>query len=208
MDFYRFVAKSPDRLAQELATYPLSEDFYYVLRSQSAEGMSQLEVAARFLYLNRFCFNGVYRTNRKGQFNVPYGSKTGQLPSKERLHAASTKLRKTKLISGDFESTLSTVQRGDFVYLDPPYSASRNRGEYGYGAFAAEDVKRISEAAERMDRAGATFLISYKSEPEVSKYFANWHQRRVRVTRHVSGFAGSRGEVEELLISNQKFNEG
>jgi DNA adenine methylase len=207
IDFYRFVAQRPDELAEEIATYPISKEFYYKLRSRQPSRASQLKSAARFLYLNRYCFNGVYRTNKIGRFNVPYGSRTGPLPSKDHLRAVSERLKKATLIAGDFISTLSTVRRGDFIYLDPPYSASRYRGEYGYGAFSLPDIERMSHAATELDRVGATFLISYKSDVAISRAFRHWHQRSVSVRRHISGFAGSRGSVEELLISNRRFSE-
>jgi len=203
--FYEVVRRTPRALFRCASEFPMSRDYYYELRSRDARTMSPIQAAARFLYLNRFCFNGVYRTNRKGQFNVPFGTRTGTLPSLTHIENVSQMLRRADLTAADFGETVQQVRRGDFVYIDPPYAARRYRGEYGYGAFSLADTNRLSQVAEELDSKGATFLISYQHDRRIARQFRMWHQSRVSVRRHVAGFAGARGVVTELLISNMSF---
>ena len=205
--FYQVLKASPCTLHREFSKFPVSREFYYEIRDWDAASLSRTRAAARFLYLNRFCFNGVYRTNKKGQFNVPFGSKTGQVPTLSHLISASALLADVELVPADFAETVAKAERGDFYYMDPPYAASRYRGEYGYGAFASSDLERLVAAADYIDNRGATFLISYKHDPAVARSLQRWFQSRVHVRRHVAGFAGARGSVAELLISNRSFRE-
>jgi DNA adenine methylase len=207
INFYDVVKDKPVALHKAVNRFPIGEEFYYQLRDRAAKRRSKTSSAARFLYLNRFCFNGVYRTNKSGHFNVPFGCKTGALPTRENLVAASELFCSAEFVCADFSEVISRVKRGDFVYLDPPYTADRYRGEYGYGAFSSVDLARLVNAAEYIDARGAAFLISYKYDPVVKLSFSRWFQSTVLVRRHVAGFAGSRGMVAELLISNRPFKE-
>jgi DNA adenine methylase len=207
IDFYSVVRQYPAVLAREIEGYPLDQQFYYELRSRVPSELTRIQAAARFLYLNRFCFNGVYRTNRQGRFNVPFGIKTGHLPTRADLKRASRLLQSAELVRGDFDLTIAKAKRNDFVYLDPPYSASRNRGEYGYGAFSSTDVDRLVAAATALDKKNVTFLISYQSDESTRRKFGPWFQANVNVRRHIAGFIGVRGNVTELLVSNRPFQE-
>jgi DNA adenine methylase len=204
---YRMVREWPCEVAGRLRKMPESSSFYYHLRGRDQDAMSDIERAVRFIYLNRHCFNGVYRTNRKGQFNVPRGTKTGQMPSEADLIACSTCLKNTELSSGDFSVTIQMVRKGDFVYLDPPYVSKKRPtyGEYGYGSFGDQDLDRLCTALKSIDDARASFLLSYKYTPRLSKVFADWHTVRVLTRKHVSGFAQHRTCVTELLVSNRSF---
>lgn len=205
IETYRTVARAPKAVAAMLVTMAVSEDYYYQLRSQDPSSVQSIERAARFIYLNRFCFNGVFRTNQRGEFNVPRGTKTGQLPSSTALRSCAQILKRATLISGDFERTLHGVEPGDFVYLDPPYSSSdqRNRGEYGYGAFSSDDLDRLEESLHRIDLGKAAFVLSYRCSKKVRARFRNWQQRTLTVRRHVAGFSEDRRDVREMLISNR-----
>lgn len=103
---------------------------YIRLRSFAPDDLGRAARAARFIYLNRYCFNGLYRTNQRGQFNVPYGGeKSGRLPSAEVLRQCSRRLKTARLIAGDFEQVLRLAVKGDFVYMDPPYAVGARRVE-------------------------------------------------------------------------------
>jgi len=115
------VRDHPRAVCNRLHRLPQGKEAYYRIREEDATQLSSLDRAARFVYLNRFCFNGLYRTNLKGKFNVPYAaSKTGQLPSQEVLFKAAKILSCAQITTNDFDETLKTVQPGDFVYMDPP----------------------------------------------------------------------------------------
>ncbi len=205
IETYKTVARAPNAVAAQLEVMAVSESFYYELRSQDPSLLPSVSRAARFVYLNRFCFNGVFRTNKHGDFNVPRGTRTGQLPGRADLRSCAELLKRATFIAGDFENTLTDLAPGDFIYLDPPYSSSdeRNRGEYGYGAFSSKDLDRLEEALYRIDRQNATFILSYRCSKTVRSRFRNWHQRTVTVRRQIAGFSQDRRLVREMLISNR-----
>ena len=201
---YRVVRDQPIELAEALARMPRTEQFYYDLRARAPRELDRVERAARFVYLNRFCFNGVYRTNRQGQFNVPRGVRTGAVPTADNIKSASSALRRAKLIAGDFESCLESIEPGDFVYLDPPY-AKRGRpgyGEYGYDVFCEDDLERLIKSLQSIDSRGGTFLLSYSYSLRTRELFRDWHCRTLLVRRHVAGFGRHRGLVREVLVTN------
>jgi DNA adenine methylase len=205
MTTYRAVARHPRAISNCLRAFPTAEEFYYELRDQDPLEFDVIRRAARFIYLNRFSFNGVYRTNRQGEFNVPRGSKTGQLPTFEELKICAVALRSARCIADDFEAIIDKARAKDFVYLDPPYSLAtdRDRGEYGYGGFSSGDLSRLRQALLQLDARGATFVLSYRCTKAVREMFGQWHQKTLTVRRHVAGFARDRRNVREMLISNR-----
>jgi DNA adenine methylase len=205
LETYEVLRDHPRQLARLVLSMPPTQRYYYRLRNKRPESLPPLERAARFVYLNRFCFNGVYRTNREGLFNVPRGQKTGGIPSERDFVRCSIALRTAVVRPGDFENCLSDVRKGDFVYLDPPYAHETRRptGEYGYGCFAKNDHDRLLECLRRVERAGAIFLLSYSDNPSFARAIkGEWHQKQVSVRRHVAGFADHRSRVNELLVTN------
>lgn len=190
IDCLNAVKSSPEMLCDLLNTYPATEKFYYKLRALDSESLSALERSARFIYLNRYCFNGLYRTNLQGHFNVPYGGrKNGALPTLEVLLDASTVLRNAELVNGDFsENIASRIKRGDFVYLDPPY-AKRNHSldlQYGPDVFGVNDLKRLYDLLVLIERAGAFFVFSYVECEEIEDFIQRWGAHRVEVNRTIA----------------------
>ena len=204
IDAYQIIADSPRAIARAVNKMPTEPEFYYELRALHVPSLPPIARAARFVYLNRFSFNGVYRTNRKGAFNVPRGKKTGSLPTTESLEAVAEVLRNATLVCGDFENTLRYANRGDFVYMDPPYrlDEARMRGEYGYGAFSSCDLDRLEAALVTLDRRGVKFLLSYKYRRQFHQSMQRWSMLTQVVRRHVGGFADRRSNVRELLVAN------
>jgi DNA adenine methylase len=202
---YSVLKSQPKLLHRTVATMPQTEAFYYELRAQSSQGSDTLLRAARFVYLNRNCFNGVYRTNRQGHFNVPRGQRPGALPDESHFLDCAKALKGAELISGDFEAAAARARHGDFVYLDPPYAkrGSRRRGEYGYGSFDVPDLDRLAQCLQNLHRLGVTFLLSYVDCPEIQTIAAGWSTQSLVVRRHVAGFHSNRGLVTELLVSNR-----
>ena len=199
------VRDSPETVYDELMQIPPGKDSYYQVRALQTQGMSVPRIAARFIFLNRFCFNGLYRTNMQGRFNVPFSSsRTGHLATREELAAASRALKSVDLRTADFEEVLSEVERGDFVYLDPPYAVSERRifCEYGPRPFSVSDLKRLAVALDRMDKKGVCFVVSYALCKEAIDAFQNWTTKRVVVDRNIAGFAKHRRRAVELLVSN------
>lgn len=197
----------PRAVYNRLICLPLGEEAYYGIRQEDASQLPSLDRVARFVYLNRFCFNGLYRTNTKGKFNVPYASsKTAHLPLQEDLCKAAKVLLSANIAARDFEETLKDVQGGDFVYMDPPY-AVRNRRifrQYGPDSFGIADLARLAVSLKEIDRRGATFVVSYAMCREALDAFSRWHIRRVHTQRSVAGFSRHRHKAIEIIVSNRK----
>jgi len=165
MATYRTVRSSPDAVAARLSEMPSADEaFYYKMRDEVTSPLSAPDRAARFIYLNRYCFNGLYRTDLNGHFNVPFGGdRTGLLPSRSQLRKIAYRLRGQTLVNGDFGSTLRHVRQGDFVYLDPPYWVEGRRvfREYSSSVFAEGDLKRLKRWLTHLKERGIAFVLSY-----------------------------------------------
>ncbi len=182
-----------------------NEHEYYRIRRIVPEKLEPIARAARFIYLNRFCFNGLYRTNKAGQFNVPYGGVgSGALPSRAFLEECSKLLNRSVLVSGDFEKTLDKVRPGDFVYMDPPYSTESRRvfREYDSTAFGPEKIQRLRVRMEELDLRGITFVVSYANCIESDFLARGFNSVTVAVRRSIAGFVGLRSRCDEVIISN------
>lgn len=202
---YKTLRSYPAELYSVLQLFEINKEQYYKLRSQSPTSMNPLEAAARFIYLNRFCFNGLFRTNLKGEFNVPYGAgKSGKLPTLEQLTQLSKSLKNTSLRSGDFSKTLAGVKSGDFVYLDPPYAIENRRvfNQYGPQNFGLNDLDRLAEELKVIDASGAKFVLSYAYCKEALSSFNGWSKRKVFVRRNIAGFSASRKSAAEVIVTN------
>ena len=205
MELYRVVRDEPERLYQRLCRIRRDAPTYSRWRSLKPETLDRETRALRFLYLNRNCFNGIYRTNLQGSFNVPMGSRTGQYLSKADLLSCSELLQEAKLLACDFGETLQRVKAGDFVYLDPPYAVTTRRifREYGKNTFDTTDIPRLSEGLAAIVKRNADFLVSYADCSEARGLATAWNSVRFPVRRHVAGFAGDRKMAYEWLISNR-----
>jgi len=205
IECYQVVRSSPVKLFDILRKYEPTEEFYYELRGLDTASISKTERAARFIYLNRYCFNGLYRTNKQGNFNVPFGAgRNGSLPSLEQLRESASVLRGVDLHCGDFNVISNRVSAGDFVYLDPPY-AKRNHSldfQYGPDVFGVNDLSRIAELLKKIDEIGAFFVFSYAMCDDVQPLIAEWGAFEVDVKRTIAANSAKRTRSTEVLISN------
>jgi len=205
IEVYRVVKHDPERLYRRLCCIRRDLATYQRWRNLVPEALDRETRALRFLYLNRNCFNGIYRTNRQGHFNVPMGRRPGAYLSKDDLFYCSTLLQKATLIAGDFARTLEKLRARDFVYLDPPYAVNSRRifREYGDKTFDTSDIPRLSASLSSISKLGADFLVSYADCTESRALAAKWYSARLPIRRHVAGFADHRRRAYELLISNR-----
>lgn len=211
IETYGVLRQHPRLVARRMHAWPTDADGYYAVRNLAPTQLGPIERAARFIYLNRLCFNGVYRTNRKGQFNVPYGKHTGAPPTEQHLYRCSVALRGADLRSGDFDETTADAGPGDFVYLDPPYTQNPETayGVYGYGSFDARDLDRMMKTLRRLDRKGATFLFSYALVPGLADELPRgWRYREVAARGRVAASVSSRGARPEILVTNRTGTDG
>lgn len=195
-----------DEVLRELRSIPpASEDEYIRLRSLDTAKLTPHVRAARFIYLNRFCFNGIYRTNLLGQFNVPYGGgRCGALPPDDVFQQCGRRLRRARFVNGDFERVLRHAEKGDLVYMDPPYAVQSRRvfREYDPSTFTHEDITRLRSWMERLNAAGINFVVSYAESDEADVLKRHFSYETVAVRRNIAGFAAHRAWTNEVLISN------
>jgi len=205
IEVYRVVRDEPEHLYRNLSRIRRDLSTYRRWRKLQPRLLDRATRALRFLYLNRNCFNGIYRTNMNGDFNVPMGRRAGAYISKDDFLYCSSLLRRTTLVVGDFSKTLERVRPGDFVYLDPPYAVSSRRifKEYGRKTFSMSDMPRFVRSLAGIVRRGADFLVSYADCAESRALALEWHAVRLPIRRQVAGFAGNRKRAYEWLISNR-----
>ena len=202
---YCEVRDNPTEVHKALIGMENNSEKYYEVRATDPESLDGAKRASRFIYLNRFCFNGLYRTNLKGTFNVPYGGeRSGRLPTLEELTGIGALLKRATIVCADFAETINDVTPDDFVYLDPPFSVSERRvfRQYDSADFVNADLNRLRESLEELDEKGTRFLLSYDYSEEGEKLAEGFRKREVRTRRNIAGFAGSRRTTSELLISN------
>lgn len=202
---YSVLRRAPRELHRRLSAIPVNQATYYAVRGYDQNTMSALGRAVRFLYLNRCCFNGLYRTNRRGQFNVPYAkNRIRALLPLDAFLAWAQLLAGADLRTWDFGTTLARVGKGDFVYLDPPY-AVRSRelfNNYGPHSFDEADLARLIMHLDRIHERGAAFLLSYADCPQFRALVGAWKVRTIRVRRNIAGFVSARRLASELLVTN------
>lgn len=209
IDAYEAIRDNPVEVAEALYAIPRDADTYYKVRRSYKSSTAAIDRAAQFVYLNRNCFNGIFRTNLNGDFNVPFGADQGQYPRLCDFQTTSNLLKKATLLRGDFGATLRHLRKGDFVYLDPPFAATgvRTFVEYGKRSFAEDDIDRLSRHLERIDSRGASFLVSYADCPRAREIATHWNSKVIEVRRQIAGFASNRKTAFELLITNLEIPE-
>ena len=187
------------------ALRPEAKSEYLRLREIDIAKMTPPARAARFIYLNRYCFNGIYRTNLAGKFNVPYsGVRCGSVPPDEVFEKCSNRLRSARFINGDFEKVLEQAEKGDLVYMDPPFAVRARRvfRQYDPSTFTHEDIQRLRSWMERLNAKRINFVVSYAESDEADVLKKNFSYETVAVRRHIAGFVAHRAMTNEILISN------
>jgi len=205
VEVYEQVRRAPAQIYDSIVAMPRTSDEYYRVRGLAPKSLTARERAVRFVFLNRNCFNGIFRTNRDGAFNVPFAtSRAGKFVTRDEFLAAAAALRTAELRAWDFGTTLRYVKAGDFVYIDPPYATTTRRVfcEYGRRPFGPEDLGRLADHLPKLVERGAQFVLSYADCKEARELGRKWTLRRHRVRRNVAGFVSARRRSNELLISS------
>lgn len=201
--FYRDVAEMPEKVWGIYIDLEVSEANYYVVRRKFNELDEGVEKSAFFMYLNHFCFNGIFRTNKKGEFNTPFGArkKIRKKTTLEELLGFSKKLKRATLSCKDFEEFLDDIVPQDScIYMDPPYYTQDRRvfGEYGAVIFGPTDLVRLWGVCNRL-KLDNRVVVSYRDCSEFKELFAENLTDEIRVQRNVGGFAGRRKIDSELV---------
>ena len=212
IDLYRAVRDECDAVMAHLdAMQPraLDEAYFYEVRARLPAELSPAERAARFIFLNKTCYNGLYRVNRQGQFNVPFGryAVAPRLYDRDNLAGVSRLLASAELMQGDFAATLATAAAGDFVYLDPPYvplSRTANFTKYTSGSFTVEDQRRLAETVRELADRGCRLLLSNSDTPLVRELYAGLSIETVLAPRMINSDVAGRAKIGELAIRNYR----
>ena len=203
---YQVVRNHVDELITELSSHQNDPDYYYAMRARDTNSLSEIERASRLIYLNKTCFNGLYRVNRSGQFNVPFGKyKNPRIVNETNLRNASKLLQRTHIGCGGFEAVLSRTKSGDFVYLDPPYqpiSTTSNFTSYTARAFSIEDQERLRDFCRELDRKGCMFMLSNSDNELIENLYSEFSTHRILASRAINCKGNRRGRITELLIRN------
>lgn len=193
-------------LIQVIQAYGFGREEYYRVRALNPKELSAVEQAARTIYLNRTCYNGLYRVNKKGQFNVPFGRYDKPFTFREGvLETVSRALANTEIFVDDFSGVLQRAQTGDLVYFDPPYhplNRTANFTGYTRGAFNGGEQERLAKVFCALDSMGCRVMLSNSDTPFVHQLYKAYRRETVLARRSINRDLNKRGEIKELLIMN------
>jgi DNA adenine methylase len=183
-----------------------STQYYYEVRRKDPKKLLSVEAAARFIYLNKTCYNGLYRVNAKGQFNVPIGRyKNPAILDETTLREASSILKGVTVKTMPFEKIVDFVREGDFIYLDPPYyplSKTSSFTSYTKFRFLKEEQEKLAEMFKKLDKRGCLLMLSNSAHPFISGLYEGYNIRVVRANRFISCNGKARGPINELVVMN------
>ena len=207
INVYEVVRDDVEGLIQRLKKFRHTEDCYYRVRQSSPR--SPISRAARFIYLNRTAWNGLYRVNRNGKFNVPMGlfAYEPDIVRAELLRRASNALQGIRTRSVDFVRACASVREGDVVYLDPPYTVTHNNNgflRYNEEIFSWRDQERLASLAKRLDTLGATVIVSNAAHAAVEELYDGFYIEALDRASNLAADSSKRRPVSEYLISNRE----
>lgn len=203
---YIQIRDNPDSVIDCLVKFHNTEEEYYRIRDhfspQSAE-----ESAAQFIFLNQTSYNGLFRVNRQGKYNVPYGFRKTWHYDIDRIFEASKKLHNTHISTGDFEVNRHRIQESDLVFLDPPYTVSHNNNgfiEYNKNLFSLEDQERLSRFIDYIKKKNAYYILTNAAHEGIRKIFTKEGDRILELRRNslIGGRNAARSEISEYIFTN------
>ena len=213
IDVYTVIRDNVDELIEELKKYKNNSEFFYHIRKWDRDkdkynSLSNVEKAARILYLNKTCYNGLYRVNNAGEFNSPFGDyKNPNIVNEPVLRAVSSYFNNETIYfsSKDYSEILSRVDGDTFVYLDAPYdpvSETSNFTGYSKGGFSKGDQVRLREWCDDLDRRGIKFMLSNSATSFIKEQYAAYNLSVVQAKRSINSVGNKRGDVDELVVRN------
>ncbi|MCM3701917.1 Dam family site-specific DNA-(adenine-N6)-methyltransferase [Paenibacillus macerans] len=204
VDTYQSIKDNPSAVIDTLRLYENTPEFYYKIRSQIP--VNYFEKAARFIYLNQTSFNGIYRVNQRGEYNVPFGYRSKNFLEEDKLIAASKSLQNATITCGDFTCNKMKIQEGDLIFLDPPYTVSHNNNgfiKYNQKLFSIEDQKRLSKFINFIKNKGAYYILTNAAHQTIKDLFEKG-DTRLELSRAslIGGDNAKRGKVYEYIFTN------
>lgn len=208
ISFFETLRDYPGKLVHRLSELSASKSKYYELRSSNIT--NKLDRAVRFAYLNRLSWNGLYRVNREGKFNVPFGNRhPKQMWDLENMTLISQRMANVKLFSGDFVDCVADATEGDFVFIDPPYPRGSSNGlgfnRYTSSGFSYSDHERLADAASDLNRKGVKVMICETSDPKITSLFPPTYQHHNYTSKSlIAASSEARRSVVEVILTNYR----
>ena len=213
VNVYEVVKSDVEALIADLSTHRNEADYFYGIRDWDRDkaryaGLSPLKKASRIIYLNKTCYNGLFRVNNAGEFNSPFGSyKNPNIVNAVTLRAVSRYLREADIVitNTDYAAVLEALPRGAFVYLDPPYhpvSETANFTGYTKGGFDKEEQIRLKTCCDDLDRRGVKFMLSNSSAKFIVDLYSRYRITVIQAKRAINSVSTKRGDVDEVVVCN------
>ncbi len=206
IDVYVALQTDVESVIAALREHIYEREHYYRVRAQRPEELTLPERAARIIFLNKTCYNGLYRENRRGEFNVPFGRyKNPTICDEPNLRAAARALQGVNISRRPFFTTLHYAKAGDFVYFDPPYhplSATANFTSYDRAGFGPDDQRRLRDVFAALRDKGVMAMLSNSDTPFIRELYAGFQIDQVLAARAVNSKANGRGKVAEVIVRN------
>jgi DNA adenine methylase len=206
---YNVIKNDVEKLISSLKKHKTDKEYFLTIRAQNSIELSDLEIASRFIFLNRTCFNGMYRVNSKGGFNVPFGKYTNPLICDEQnLRKVSGALKEVEIKKQDYKAILKKAKKGDFVYFDPPYypiNKTSSFTSYTSESFLEKEQTELRDTFEELNKRGCFVMLSNSDTPFINKIYSEIKSVRitkVQAGRAINSDASKRGKITEVLVTN------
>ena len=210
INVYKVVKNNVEKLIASLTQHVYQESYFYNIREADRTveytTWDNVQKASRLIYLNKTCFNGLYRVNSKGQFNAPFGDyKNPKICDSENLRACSKVLQSVTLTSSSYICIEKHVNQGDFVYFDPPYapvSTTSNFTNYSKNGFSEENQETLRDLCVKLDKKGVFWMLSNSAVPLILDLYSDYNIEMVEASRAINSKAGKRGKIKEVIVRN------
>ena len=210
INLYSVVKNNVDELIEDLEKHKILKEYFLDIRNIDRQeeylNWTNIQKASRFIFLNRTCFNGLYRVNSQGQFNVPFGNyKNPKIIDKENLYNCSRLLQNTEIKHADFTEIINRAQKGDFVYFDPPYvplNETSNFTSYTKDGFNIDMQFKLRDLCHELNSKGIYFMLSNSDTKLVNELYENYNIKKVFASRAINSNSNGRGKITEVLVRN------
>ncbi len=210
INLYKVIRDDVGALIRDLSSHENSPEYYTEIRAwdraENYANVSNVRKASRFIYLNKTCFNGLYRVNSKGHFNVPFGRYTNpNVLNANALYAASDVLQSTQIECANFDNILNYVKKDDFVYFDPPYiplSETSSFTSYSKEDFGMNKQRELKNVCDKLTSLGVKFMLSNSDTPVSNELYSGYKIEKIYASRLINSKASGRGKITEILVRN------
>ncbi len=208
---FNVIKNNVEELISLLKKHKHNKEYFLKVRAQKVFELSELEIASRFIFLNRTCFNGMYRVNSKGEFNVPFGdNKNPLICNVDNLRKVSYVLKNVEIKNQDYKEVLKKAKKGDFIYFDPPYCPMTKTASftaYTKESFLDKEQVELRDTFFELHKRGCFVMLSNSDAPFINKIYSELKDKKIKINKVFAGRAinskgSGRGKVTEVLINN------